>query len=287
MAPPIIFARTDRLTVAGPTLSISSIPSTARHLFWMLRARLDSATGNNQWIGMRFNGDAGANYDSVAVETSTSGTFYQVGIAGDGLGITQFILSELNDADAPAGMFTEMWGFISDYGQATQHALQGWGQRIFDDGNIETEYRSTICRGYHDSGVAISSIDILNEAADNLAIDSSLTIWGMADVGDVATISRGALGGAPTPTLDFDPSADQILDYTATNAAQTFSATNVTLGRELYINVTGGGGSTTLTMPAGTDVLEDNYVAGADAWIIIKVVNETGPQLIANIKDVV
>jgi len=286
MAAPIIFSRTATLGAAATTLTLSAIPQTARDLMISLRARYDVDTTNQQWMGLRLNGDASLLYRSNASGATT--TTYSQNFAGDGFNVAQFSLGWLNEAQAgTAGMFATWLLFLPRYSIAEVHALNGIGTMIWDTGALEGAYYRESVGGYHNSAVAISSLELLNQNAQDFAVDTEITVYGLESPGDVHIASRGTLAGAPTPTLDFDPAADSILDYAATNAAQTFSASNVTLGRELYIQITGGGGSTTIAFPAGTLVLENNYVAGADAVMIIKCVNETGPVFIANLKDVV
>ena len=286
MAAPIIFSRTATLAVAASTLTLSAIPQTARDLLISLRARYDTDTTTAQWLGLRLNGDSSLLYRANASGATT--TTYSQNFGGDGFNVGQFSLGWLAEAQAgTAGMFSTWNLLLPRYSVAEVHAINGQGTTIWDTGaNEGTYYRQTV-GGYHNSAVAISSLELLNQNAADFAVDTEISVYGLETPGDVNITSRGTLAGAPTPTLDFDPAADAILDYAATNAAQTFSASNVTLGRELYVHITGGGGSTTIAFPAGTLVLENNYVAGADAVLIIKCINETGPVFIANLKDIV
>src|SRR5262245_15181751 len=54
------------LAAPAATIDFSAIPATYRHLALIFRGRCDSA-GNEQPAGLRFNGDASAIYDSVAI----------------------------------------------------------------------------------------------------------------------------------------------------------------------------------------------------------------------------
>jgi hypothetical protein len=132
---------------------------------------------------------------------------------------------------------------------------------------------------------AITELNLLNQNADDFAVGSQITVWGLAEEGDVASVARSALTGAPNPSIDFD--GDELKDYTVTAAVlNTFGVSNPRLGRTIYVNLTGGDGSSTIAFAAGIEVLENNYVAGADAWLVIKCVDEAGPGFIANLKDV-
>lgn len=280
MGSPILFARNARLTSAGPTIQLASIPQTAAHLEILVRTRYDSDTTNDQYVGLRFNGDSGANYRSTASQGSTASL--TTGLGGDGYNANQLSLGHVNENQANhAGMFHNFRGMVSRYAEAIPHNLLGIGHYIFDDGNAESEYRRLLSAGYHDDASAITQIDVFNQNAADFAVGSEIQVWGLAAEGDAASIARSA------GTLVLDFAGDALKDITLAAGANVFSAVNPVLGSLLQCKLTGGDGTTTITFPTGTEVLENNYVAGADAWLSIRCTNETGPEFIANLKDLV
>ena len=279
MGSPIIFARNARLTVAGPTISLASIPQTAAHLAVMVNARYATDTTNAQFLGMRFNGDSGANYRNNASYAST--TSFGTGIGGDGFGVTQMIIGEVNENQAgTAGMFSNFQGTIPRYAESIAHSLFGMGQFIIDDGNVESEYVRHVMGGYHNSLAPITQLSVVNENAANFAIGSEIQVWGFAATGDAHRVARSA------GTLALDFAGDAFRDIPLSAGANVFTATNPTLGTLLQCRLSGGDGTSTITLPAGTELLEDSYVAGDPAWLSIRCTDETGPAFIANLKDV-
>ena len=279
MTVPIVFSRTARLSSPAATLTLASIPQTAHDLLFHVRARLDTDMTNNLFLGLRVNGDSSAVYRNVASYATT--TTYATGIVGDGFNVTEHILAELNEAQgATAGMFTTVFGMIPRYSTAEQHAINGLGNFIFDDGSAESEYRRVVSGGYHNSAVAISSLVLMNETGANFAADTQLTVYGLAEAGDAIVAARSA----GTLALDFE--GDEFKDISVVAGANVFTATNARIGRTLQCKLTGGDGTTTLTLPTGTELIDNSYVAGQDAWLTIRCSNEIGPEFIATVKDI-
>jgi len=278
---PIIFSRTARLSAPAASILLSSIPQTAKDLLLLARVRFDSDLTNNLYVGLRINSDSSAVYRANATYATTGG--YTTAIVGDGFNTSELILGEVNEAQGgTAGMFATFQGSIMRYASAEPHAVNAHGIMIFDDGNIDSEYRRTAAGGYHNSSVAVSSLQLINETGANFAADSELTVIGFAESGDAAVIARSALAGT---ILDF--AGDSIKDYTAASGANVLSATNPQLGRTLLVRISGGDGTTTFTLPAGTELTANTYVAGAAGWLSITCVDEAGPAFLATLRDVI
>ena len=279
MPAPVVFARNHRLSAASPTLQIASIPQTAAHLEILVTTRFDASVTNQQFVGLRINGDSSSVYRANASQGSTGSL--STGIGGDGYNVAQFVIGEVNEAQANhAGMFGTFRGMIPRYAEAIPHGLVGIGSQIFDDGNTDTEYQRIVAGGWHNSAVAITQLDVFNEEAADFAVGSELQIWGLAESGDLSLISRAA----GTLALDFE--GEEFLDIALSAGANVFTASNPKLGKLIQARLTGGDGTSTITLPAGTEVLEDSYVAGSAAWLSIRCVDESGPAFIANLKDI-
>jgi hypothetical protein len=283
MAPPIIFARTVTLGVAGPTLDLTSIPQTADHLFFRIRARKDVDIINDEFLGLRVNANATGIYSGHASQATTA--TFNIGVGGDGvLNDTEMAIAELATNEGSGGVFQELFGWIARYTEAENHVLHGFGTSM--DGPLIADVKGHRFNYVINDASAITQLNLFNEPGDDFAIGTEISVWGMAGVGDIATVARSAQAGAPNPVIDF--AGDSLKDYTVTAAVlNSFSASNPRLGRTIKVNLTGGDGASTIAFPVGTEVLENNYVAGADAWLIIECVDEAGPEFIANLKDVV
>jgi len=277
---PIIFSRTVTLAAPAASITLPSIPQSAKDLLIFARVRFDANTVNDQYVGLRINGDASSVYRANASFATTAGL--TSAIVGDGFNTSELILGHVNEDQAgTAGMFATFQASIMRYAQAEPHAVNATGIFVFDDGNTDSEYRRVMAGGYHNDAVAVTSLELMNEAADPFAVGSELTVIGFAQTGDAAVVSRAAAAGT---VLDFQ--GPTILDYTASAGANNFTATSLVLGRTLLVRITGGDGTTTIGLPAGTESLGSGYVAGDDAWLSITCVDESLPQFIAQIRDV-
>ncbi len=283
MGVPIIFSRTATLGSAGPTLDLTSIPQTADHLFGRIRCRKDTDVTNDEALHLRVNADSSAIYTTHG-SLATTATF-NIGVGGDGIvNDTEMWLAELATNEGLGGVFQELFFWLPRYSVAEEHVLTGFGTSM--DGAAATDVKGHRFNVVINDAAIIDELNLFNQPGDDFAVGTQITVWGLAEEGDVATVARSALTGAPNPSIDFD--GDELKDYTVTAAVlNTFGQTNPRLGRTIYVNLTGGDGSSTIAFAAGIEVLENNYVAGADAWLVIKCVDEAGPGFIANLKDVV
>lgn len=279
--PPIVFSRSATLGSPAASLSLGSIPQTAQFLMFHIAARLDTSNTDDLSLDMQINASATAQYDGNTSKGTTASL--TTGVANDGQNQAAWRLADLTTADAPTGIMTEVWGIIPRYAAAEFHTALWIASTV--DGAAVTDLWRHFGHGINDSvNAAITSLDLGAETGQNFAAGSKITIWGFGDSGTVtpATIARSALGST---AIDF--LGDEFKDYTASAGANNFTATNVTLGRTISVRISGGDGSTTIGFPSGTQVLENNYSAGNDAWLIIRCTNETGPEFIATLKDIV
>lgn len=283
MAPPIIFSRTASLGAPAATLALTAIPQTADHLLCRIRCRKDTDVTNDEWLGLRVNNDSSGIYNCQASQATTA--TFNIGVGGDGvLNDTEMTIAELATNEGLGGVFQELFFWLPRYTEAEEHVLMGLGTSM--DGVGIADVKGHRFNAIINDANLIDELNLLNENADDFATGTSITVWGLLEEGDVSSVARSALGGAPNPSIDFD--GDEIKDYTVTAAVlNTFGTTNPRLGRTIYVNLTGGDGASTIAFGAGIEVLENNYVAGADAWLIIKCVDEVGPGYIANLKDVI
>lgn len=279
--PPILFARTATLGSPAASLALNSIPQTAKHLIFNVRARLATSSTDDLSLDMTINGDATAQYDSLVSKGNTGGL--GTGLGNDGLNQAAWRLADLSTSDAQAGIFTQVWGYLPRYNEAEFHQALWIATTV--DGPAVTDLWRKLGAGLNDAvSAAITSLEIAAETAQNLAAGSEITVWGLGEDGTIlpTSIARSSLGSAQIDFL-----GDEFKDYTASAGANNFTAINPTLGRTISVRISGGDGSTTIGFPTGTQVLEDNYVAGQPAWLIIRCTNETGPEFIATLKDVV
>lgn len=274
------FSRTATLGAAAATLTLSAIPQTAQHLLVRVRARSDNQTATGLFLGLRLNGDAGPNtYDGNTLRWTTSAAAQP----DSGIDLEQFSLGDLTPSDTASGIWNEHLGLLPRYTQAEAHMWASMGFGRFD--NVDTSaanFGTYLAGGQHVPSVlaAVTSLVVVPEAG-NLAAGSSITVWGLLENADASTIARSA----GTVALDF--SADEFKDVPLSPGVNAFTATNPRLGRTISARLSGGDGTTSITLPAGTEKLSDSYVAGAAAWLVIRCVDESGPGYIASLRDVI
>lgn len=274
------FVRTATLAAPASTLSSPSLPASAQHLMFLVRARSHDQTAINLFCGLRINGDVGPNtYDGNTLRfVSSSAT----GQADDGIDLEQFALGDLTPSDVESGVWNVHWGLIPRYAQAEPHMLLVSGFARPDDSNAsDANFGTYLLGGQHRPAVnvAVSTLQVVAETG-NLAVGTSITCWGLLESGDAAVMARspGAVGA-----IDFN--GDEFKDVTLAPGANVFTSTNPRLGRTISLRLSGGDGTTTVSLPAGTVKLRDTYVAGQAAWLVIRCVDEAGPGFIATLAD--
>lgn len=274
------FTRTATLAVAGPSLVLSGIPQTAQHLAFIVRARSDNLT-SSVFLGLRLNADAGPNtYDGNTMRFVSAAA---AGLQDDGIDLEQVGLQDLVPSDTAAGIWGYTVGWIPRYSVAEPHAVIGQGfSRPDDVATSDANFGTYGVGAQHVPAVlaAVSSLEVIAESG-NLAVGSQITVIGFLEQGDATVYQRSAQVGT---VLDFAGAAFK--DVTLTPGANTFTSTNPRLGRTLTLRCSGGDGTTTIALPAGTEKLSDSYVPGAPAWIAIQCVDEGTPGFVANIRDV-
>lgn len=276
----IPFVRTATLAAPAPTLSSPSLPATAQHLMFLVRARSHNQTAVNLVLGLRLNAEAGPNtYDgnTLRFTSATAG-----GQADDGIDLEQISLGDLTPSDVESGVWNVHWGLIPRYAQSEPHMVVQLGFGRPDDLNTSDANFATYLGGsQHRPGVnaAVSTLQLFAEVGD-LAVGTEITCWGLLGSGDAAVMARtaGAVGA-----IDFN--GDEFKDVTLAPGANVFTSTNPRLGRTISLRLSGGDGTTTVTLPAGTVKLRDTYVAGQAAWLVIRCVDEVGPGFIATLSD--
>lgn len=280
MSNPIIFSRSIALGGAGASLVLSSIPQTADHLMFRVRARSSNDATASNHLALRPNSSAeAASYDgNTEVFTTASG-----GQADDGIDLTRHILGDITHNDAPAGVFNEHWGMIPRYRQAEHHVIMSLGFGRFDGldtnaANFETCLSAGSWRPA--TPIAITSLQILAEIG-NLDVGSEITVWGLLDTATASSVKRSA----GSTTVDF--AGDEFKDVGLAAGDNAFSLTNPAIGRVITVALTGGNGTTTITLPATVKMLEENYSPGQPAFMFLRCVNEIGPEYVATIKNVI
>lgn len=278
MGVPIIFSRTASLGAPAATLSLTGIPQTADHLLFRIRCRKDTELTNDEGLYLRVNGSSSNIYNCQASQATTGA--FSTGVGGDGvLNDTELVIAELATNEGLGAVFQELWGILPDYASSDEHVIMGLGTSM--DGATIADLNAHRFNGVINDANPITQLNILNEGGDNFAAGTAISVWGLADEGDVSVIARSA----GTLTIDFE--GDEFKDVTLAAGVNTFTFTNPVLGRNITVFLTGGDGTTSITLPGTVQKLEDNYVAGAAAVMFLRCTNETGPEYIATIKDVI
>lgn len=275
------FTRNAALVAPAASLTLSGIPATADHLLVILRGRSDNVITNNQWLGLRLNGDAGPDtYDGNTLRFVSASA---AGQAADGIDLEQWVLGDNTPSDVAAGIFSMHFALIPRYALAEAHMLLSLGFGRIDDVNTSDANFATYLSGaQHVPAVlaAVSSL-VLVPQSGNLAAGSSITVIGLLASGDAAVIRRSAQVGT---VLDF--AGDEFKDATLAPGVNTFTATNPRLGRTISVRVSGGDGTSSIVLPAGTELVANTYVAGQAGWVVLRCTDEAGPAFLAQVRDI-
>ena len=142
------------LTVAGDSLSVSSLPA-RKYLMFMA----DLVSSGALVVGLRFNGDGGANY----------GFRYTINNGlGAGSDATTAIASFGNSAHS---------SFKGEVTNAATRAKLGKATSLASNGTTRPDYVEFYF-GWNNTSVEISSIDLINTGAGDFAIGSELIVLG-------------------------------------------------------------------------------------------------------------
>lgn len=159
-----------QLTGASASFDLTSIPQVYNHLKLVMSLRGDDAsTGVN--VLVRFNGDAGANYDFEQLEAYATSTS-----AAESFGSTFWTVAGAPAASAPASAFAAITIWIPQYSYASalKTALSDYSvEYAASSGNLR---RGMIGGVWHNTA-AINRITIL-AAAGNWVVGSRVSLYG-------------------------------------------------------------------------------------------------------------
>jgi hypothetical protein len=152
------------LSGTAASVPFSSIPATYRDLRIVVRGRSDAAGVNNVDLRMQFNGDTGANYDSVFTINNNSNTFFN----GEIIAGTYGYMGQVSAATAPAGVPGVSEIRVYDYRGTTWN--KEWQahcatKRAASTGNLFNFHTS----GQWRSTAAITSLTVLPSAGNFIA----------------------------------------------------------------------------------------------------------------------
>lgn len=168
------WVRLSETVLASPAASIdiSSISGSYRHLKLYLQTR--SSTSGTKSIGLKFNNDGGANYNSVRY----SGNYNNdLGVA-EVIGGTSILIGYMPGSDTTAGLATSMELSIPNYSGATfSKSIISLTGPIFatSSANIWAQ----ILHGWWSNTGAINRIT-LTPSANNFAAGTILSIYGLS-----------------------------------------------------------------------------------------------------------
>lgn len=169
-------ARIAETTLTGSVASVtfSAIPQTFRTLLLVGQARTDRVAETDN-INLRFNADAGANYDQLSLNWTTAGTTPAATRAG-----TSAVMAHVEAANARGSNFTQFVAWLPGYALADR---EKWflapGSGGFGDVNADADLNLADRRGRWRSTAAISSITIIPNAGTNIVASSIFTLYGI------------------------------------------------------------------------------------------------------------
>jgi hypothetical protein len=160
-------------TGASTTISFTSIPSTYKHLQIRGIVRESSGAGpNDTFLGVRFNGDTGANYALHYADAFGTGSPSANGSGNLTWGYPGLATQNNATAGAMGTLIFDVMDYTNTNKFKVTKALSG-DERFNNGGSmifISSLWRST---------VAISRIDIFSKDGQNLSTTSTLALYGI------------------------------------------------------------------------------------------------------------
>lgn len=161
-------------TLGADTATVATSPAFIAgyaHLLIVVSSR-SSAAANFAALGVRLNGDSGANYDSqnIAGVASTPN-------AGEAFGQTLGSVAEIPAANAPAGVFGSTTIWIPDYANTARNkAMHSHTARKY--GTTTGQLRAEAAAAFWRSNAAITSITFL-ASSGNLVTGSRFSVYAL------------------------------------------------------------------------------------------------------------
>lgn len=160
------------LTVDTSLITFANIPQiyASLKIIMSVRSRIVATSSS---IGIRFNNDGGANYDSLRSDIRHSSILTTSENIAAG---AMFIGSIVGDT-VPADVFSGLELIIPDYIGANEKSLHGGSD--FKIGNSTTNLRLGIFGGWWRDVSPITEIDLITASADDFAAGSKFYLYGI------------------------------------------------------------------------------------------------------------
>lgn len=163
----VIYSETLEVAVASITIQV---PGDYRHLFIMGSMRTDFAAYNDT-IGLRFNGDTGANY-----RTAYEGAQNTTQLAAQNATATYFGIGTSTGASATAGSHGNFFAFATNvYGSAWKSIISVSGTSEYSATDIVTLLNS----GHWKNTAPVTSLTIFSANSANLIAGCILGVYGI------------------------------------------------------------------------------------------------------------
>jgi hypothetical protein len=135
---------------------------------------LDSATSNNTWINIRFNGDTASNYYRSNIRFSTANTGGSM-VATDSVTNGALVATDENPAGGDSLYGVVAVANIADYSSTNkQKSFVSWGSQY-----QSTKWTQNLWSGVWKSTSAITSITLFPDSGINFAANSRIYLYGI------------------------------------------------------------------------------------------------------------
>jgi hypothetical protein len=161
------------LTGTAASIDITSIAASWSHLFVVLFARSDTAAGNSAPT-LRFNGDAGANYDHQSVRGNANAAS-----AAETFAATSARLGTIPANTAGANLFGGIGILIPHYAGANNKTF--WSVCAHKQGTATGNLIMDVYSGFWRSNAAITQVTLF-PGAGNFATGTRATLYGMGGI---------------------------------------------------------------------------------------------------------
>ena len=163
------------LTGSAASVTFSSLPQQYRTLMLHIQARSDRVAEIDT-VGIRFNADAGANYDFIRKWAQGGVGFSELATRGAGSGYAGII----EGASSTASNFAMLEIKIIGYSLADRHKRAfSWSTGVFGDISADSDlYLADTCSKWRNTA-AITSITMFPSVGPNFVAGSRFTLYGI------------------------------------------------------------------------------------------------------------
>ena len=168
-----VFIAETILGAPAASITFAAIPATYRHLFWMCELRTDRVAEWDYFL-MRFNADAGNNYDGRWTQF-VNATTYGGGVAQTS--IAAYVSTEAANSRASCYGMATVW--MAGYASAVREKFAMIRAIVAGNRGAWTDFQDTLSAGTWRNTAAINRVDFLPFTGPNFVAGSTIALYGI------------------------------------------------------------------------------------------------------------